>query len=176
MTPITYTLTAADMVNAVRLGFLRSLRRNGVRLLLTMAVIAALIALGLALLIDGSLSRAGQTFMILLAFYVAVIAVMLPILYFIITPIRTRKMMQQMPVLSREQTLSWDATHIETSSSNGTMRMPFAELHQWASSETLVIIYIAEHLLYPFPRWIFPDDAHFQAFQQQLQSAGVTRI
>jgi hypothetical protein len=176
MTPITYTLTEADMVSAVQLGFLRSLRRGVVRLLVTMVVIAALIAFGLGLIIDGGLSHAGQAFMLLTAVYAAAAVVMLPILYFIFVPIRTRKMMRQMPVLAREQILSWDSAHIETSSSNGTMRMPFAELHQWAASDTQVIIYIAEHLLYPFPRWIFADGQQFQGLQDRLRSAGVQRI
>jgi uncharacterized protein YjeT (DUF2065 family) len=176
MTPIRFTLDAADLLSAVRFGFLRSLRHAWPRIVLTMVVIAAVIAIALAILIDGDITRAGISFLIFAGFYTAVMLVVLPGIYWLAAPAKTRKMIRQMPVLSREQTLSWDHTHIEATSSAGTLRMPFAELHQWAANNALVIVYPADHLLYAFPRRIFGDGALFAQFQTRLAAAGVKRI
>jgi uncharacterized protein YjeT (DUF2065 family) len=176
VTPLRYTLGPADLLSAVRFGFIRSLRHAWPRILLTMVAIAAVIAIALAVFIDGDITRAGEGFLILAGFYAAVMLVVLPGIYWLAAPAKTRKMMRQMPVLSREQTLSWDDTHVEATSSAGTLRMPFAELHQWAANDALVMVYPADHLLYAFPRRIFGDGALFAQFQARLIAAGVKRI
>jgi uncharacterized protein YjeT (DUF2065 family) len=176
VTPLRYTLEPADLLSAVRYGFVRSLRHAWPRLLLTMLAIAAVVAIGLAIFIDGDFARAGVTFLVLASFYGVVLMLILPGLYWLAAPAKTRKMMRQMPVLSREQTLAWDDTHIEATSSAGVLRMPFAELHQWAANDAQVIIYPADHLVYAFPQRIFGDESLYNEFQARLVAAGVRRI
>jgi hypothetical protein len=176
MTPISYTLLPEDVLAAGRFCFMRTYRKNIVRNAIIIVAIAGVITGSIAFFDGFDLKAFAQSFAVLVSIYTGLLIILIPIMWFVITPLKTKKTFKQMPAISREQTLSWDDTTLSISSSQGEMRAPFLEFHQYCGNSDHIIIYPADYVFYPFPRRIFPKQQDFDELAALLNSSGVKRI
>lgn len=176
MTPIAFTLTEADMLAASRLGMVSTLRANIGRLVLTLIGVSGFIAALISLFDwDGWVGLA-KLFGILLAIYVAILIIALPLIWFFLVKWRVRKNMRQIAALSREQQLSWNTESFEVTSSQGNSRFPYAEIHQWAANDMSLIIYPADHIFFAFPMRMFGSEPQHSSFIEALNASTARRI
>ncbi len=176
MMPISYILLPDDVTTGARLGFIRIYRKNALRTALTIIAIAGVISGGIELFDGFDLTAFIASFLTLSVIYLILAIILIPIIWFIVIPRKTKKTFQQMPEVSREQSISWDELAITTTNSQGNARVLFAEFHRWASNEHCVIIYPADHIFYVFPRRIFTNPHDFEALIDVFRRSGVQRI
>ncbi len=176
MTPIPFTLSTEDVLSAGRFGFIRAYRQNILRNSLILVFIAGLISAGIEIFDGFEISSFLELFMILVLIYTGLLLVLIPVAWFVLVPIKTKKTFQQMPAISREQTLSWDDRAIMISSSQGNMCVPYAEFHRWTANKNVIMVYPADYVFYVLPRRIFPSQEGFDELAGLLLSSGVTKL
>lgn len=176
MTPIIFTLTEADAIEATRLGFTQGYKNKFFRNILIIAFVAAAVAC-ISFFFDTITFKKYLTlFGYVFAFYIILWLLFLPICNHIIIPYRVRKQFKQMPALSQEMQLSWTQDDFIFRSGKSVSEVPFSDLHKWCANDNSLTIFPSDLIHYMIPRRAFPDDAVFTEIQNRLHENGVKKI
>jgi len=176
VTPIAFTLSESDVLAGNRLAMRRSVRKGLPRFALILIMIALGITLFAYAMNSQPLPIVAILFAKVFAIYSAVGGVIMLILLFVMPKQRAKKNMAQMPALGREQMVAWDNTTIAFTSHYGNVQVPFADLHQWAADDGIVIIYPADHLFHMIPERLFNAPSDRDGLIAALEASGVKRI
>jgi YcxB-like protein len=137
---------------------LRTYKKNAVKFALTLIGIAAIVACVIAIFDWNGWLRLAQSFGILLLIYAVLMVIVSIFFWLFFIKWRTRKNLRQMAALRREQSISWNESAIEMTSSQGMSCFPYDEIHQWAANDTAIIVYPADYLFFAFPSRIFESE------------------
>jgi hypothetical protein len=176
MTPIAFTLTEADMLAGNTLAIRRYVRKGAPRY----ALAIVLVSFGVTAIAYAFSPRPFEgvvtLFLGLLVLYTVLAVVLALFIVFIAPRQRAKKNYTQMPALRKGQTVVWDETSIAFTSDYGNASIPFADLHQWAANDDIVIIYPADHLFYMLASRVFTSPADRASLIAALEASGVKRI
>ncbi len=176
MTPLTFALTETDLIRANRFALTSYLKANKIKNIAAVLILSSLVALIISIFDWQGWSNFLNFFAILLVVYVSIFVIIMAISWLILPKIRARKNISQFIALSREQNLSWNVDYFDCKSSNGKMNFPFNEIYKWASNETELLIYPADHIFYTFPAHIFENSVQRDEFIQLIAASGARRI
>lgn len=176
MSPLIFTLTIQDAINATRLGFWTTYKSNMPKAIAIIAAIAATLALIPIFFETVTLVRYLTFFSYVFFIYIALYILFIPFCYYIIVPYRVRKQFKQMPSLSQEMQLSWTEKDFIFRSGKSVSEFPFADLHKWCANDESLTIFPTYLIHYMVPRRAFPDNATYNEFQSRLIENGVRRI
>lgn len=76
----------------------------------------------------------------------------------LILPIRARRIFQQQKNLQRPYRVSWDAENVQTSSTSGSSKIPWADFLKWRESKQLFLLYRSDVLFQMYPKRYFTPE------------------
>ncbi len=176
MTPIAFTLTEADMLTGNQLAMRRYIRKGAPRFALGVIAVSAGVTMIAFAFAPRPLADVMTLFAQILAIYVALAIALGLFIIFVAPKQRARKNFNQMPALRRGQTVMWDDAAIGFTSEYGSVSIPFADLHQWAADDDVVILYPADHLFHMLPARVFETSADRDRLIAALEASPVKRI
>jgi YcxB-like protein len=176
MTPIPFTLTEADMLAGNRLAIRRYIRNGALRFVIGVIAVSAGVTMIAFAFAPRPFADAMTLFAEILAIYTALAIALGVFIVFVAPKQRAKKNFKQMPALRRGQSVVWDDAAIAFTSEYGNASIPFADLHQWAADDEIVIIYPADHLFYMLPARVFATEGDRDALIAALEASPVKRI
>jgi hypothetical protein len=171
---LTFAWTEEEYVAAAKDFYLASLRTPRVRRrFVAITAIAAVIGASTAFL-----DHAPGRMPLLLLGFAAGGALYLSLIYglcYLTVPRRTRQLFRQQKTAGRSVRVAWTKDGVSIEASNGSSRVKWTELYQWAEGKNAFLLYHNDQLYNFVPRRLLPDQLAAD-LRGSLERNGVRRV
>ena len=164
--PFAFTVTEAQVVQAMRRMTARRMTRGPAGWLLIAIAVLLVLLVGLEVLVLGRVSRTAVAI-------VVAVPIALLLVHFWMVPLMGRRQYRQSVALREETEIGWDDEALRFSSSRGAARLPFGDFHRWDETGDLIMLYQTEMYFHIVPRIALGQAA--PDLITRLAAAGVAR-
>ena len=91
------------------------------------------------------------------------------LLYFVIMPVRMKRLFKQQKALHTPAELEFTDSHFSGSSEHGSFEMKWEEFHKWKKNKYLILIYQSDALMHIIPRRSFDSQTDFETLEAILK-------